>query len=221
MSLRNLQVETIDLYYLHNPEMQLEELPGRVFEENLLLAFCVLERAVSQNKIKAYGLATWNGLRDEPTAQTSIQLERCVEIAQQAALKEGRSMSSFKAIQLPFNFAMPEAALLKTQKISHHEFSAFDAAQMLGLDVAVSVPLLQGQLCHQLPPFIADFFPEHFSQAHMALAFATGFGPVQNALVGMKEVDHLRHNLEFLSCPRIPQEKLVSLVRALLGRHSQ
>ena len=64
----NLGVETIDVYYLHNPESQLatrrprDEVMARIGR-----AFVALEDAPSSaGKIGCYGVATWNGFRVAP-----------------------------------------------------------------------------------------------------------------------------------------------------------
>ena len=45
-SRRNLGLETIDVYYVHNPETQLAEIPPSQFVERLTAAFAELENAV-------------------------------------------------------------------------------------------------------------------------------------------------------------------------------
>src|SRR5438445_10060877 len=62
-SRRNLGVATIDLYYLHNPETQLGEVSRDEFLRRLRAAFAELERACDDQRIAAYGTATWNGYR--------------------------------------------------------------------------------------------------------------------------------------------------------------
>lgn len=216
-SRKNIGIETIDLYYLHNPEMQLDELTERIFYDKLEKAFQALERAVAENRIAAYGMATWNAFREDPTSRTSVQLEKCMAAAESAARAAGRSEHSFKAVQLPLNLAMPEAALLKTQKLGHTMLSAIDAADALGLSVAVSVPLLQSRLCHNLPDFIVDKFPSELSQAHCALAFATGFPNVGSAMVGMKSKDHLAHNLLLLKRKPLSEQQMRAVIQTMIN----
>src|SRR3989442_3819899 len=66
-SRQNLGLATIDIYYVHNPESQLDELERPVFLERLRDAFTALEQAVQEGKIGCYGTATWNGYRQAPT----------------------------------------------------------------------------------------------------------------------------------------------------------
>ncbi len=62
-SLANFGVETIDIYYVHNPETQLVEHGRSEFLCRLRKAFELLEKKVSEGKIRMYGTATWNGYR--------------------------------------------------------------------------------------------------------------------------------------------------------------
>lgn len=216
-SRKNLGLETIDLYYLHNPETQLEELPERVFYVKLKEAFEVLERAVADGRIGAYGLATWSGFREEPASTQSMQLETCLEAAKFAAQAVGAKEHHFKAIQLPLNLAMPEAALVRTQKIGATTLPAIEAAKTFELDVAVSVPLFQARLCHGLPDFIVEKFPEEMSQAHCALAFTTAFASVDAAMVGMKDLEHVKHNLALLKKEPLSGDELRAVIEAMVS----
>ncbi len=51
MSRENLGLETIDIYYLHNPETQLAAVERKEFLSRIRKAFEFLERAVAENKI--------------------------------------------------------------------------------------------------------------------------------------------------------------------------
>src|ERR1022692_327737 len=55
----NLGVDTIDVFYLHNPETQLGFLSPEEFDAALRRAFGRLEQLVGENKIRWYGAATW------------------------------------------------------------------------------------------------------------------------------------------------------------------
>jgi aryl-alcohol dehydrogenase-like predicted oxidoreductase len=68
-SLENLGLETIDVYYLHNPESQLEAVTRDEFDRRLRAAFEFLERAASDGRIGCYGTATWNGYRQPPESR--------------------------------------------------------------------------------------------------------------------------------------------------------
>jgi aryl-alcohol dehydrogenase-like predicted oxidoreductase len=67
-SRRNLDVETIDVYYLHNPETQRISNTHETFRSRMLDAFATLEDAVRRGAIGAYGVATWTAFRSPPNA---------------------------------------------------------------------------------------------------------------------------------------------------------
>src|SRR5256884_3869922 len=104
-SLRNMNMECVDVYYVHNPESQLSAVPADEFLRRLRAAFEFLEQAVRESKIKYYGVATWNGFREEPDARAYHSLETMVELARDIAGAEHH----LRFIQLPVNLAMPEA----------------------------------------------------------------------------------------------------------------
>ena len=62
-SRRNLRLDTIDLFYLHNPETQLSAVaPEEFARQHLLDAFVFLaeQQQVQAGAIRWYGAATWN-----------------------------------------------------------------------------------------------------------------------------------------------------------------
>src|SRR5919106_4462735 len=59
-SLRNMGIECVDVYYIHNPESQLGHVSEDEFYSRLKLAFEHLEENRRQGKLAHYGVATWN-----------------------------------------------------------------------------------------------------------------------------------------------------------------
>jgi len=57
----NLGLETLDVYYVHNPETQLGEVARPEFLARIRAAFEALEQAAGDGRIGVYGAATWNG----------------------------------------------------------------------------------------------------------------------------------------------------------------
>ena len=84
-SRRNMGVDCIDVFYLHNPETQLTEIPREEFRRRIHEAFTFLESAVSAHKIGGYGMATWNAFREDPKAAAYLSLEDMVEVAREVA----------------------------------------------------------------------------------------------------------------------------------------
>lgn len=193
-SRENLGLETIDLYYLHNPEQQLAAVSPESFRERLRAAFMVLEDAVSRGEIGAYGCATWSGLRLTPSAKGHISLGDLVTLAREI----GGAGHHFRAVQMPISLAMPEAVRLQTQAVGTRGalVPAVEAAAALGLAVFASAPLMQAQLTKDLPDSVRQLFPRQRTDAQRALAFVRSVPGVTAALVGTRSTAHLEENLE-------------------------
>jgi len=66
-SLERLNLQTLDIVYLHNPyEAQGPFNTDNVFYDRLLAAFETMEKLVEEKKIKSYGIATYSSLRVKP-----------------------------------------------------------------------------------------------------------------------------------------------------------
>lgn len=190
-SLRNMQIEGIDVFYLHNPESQLAEVDKYTFEARLAKAFEKLEECRKNNKIQFYGAATWNGFRAAPDDAAYHSLERMVNIARQVAGED----HGFRFVQLPFNLAMPEAYLLRNQAVSGRVFSTIEAAGELGVSVIVSASILQGKLSRDLPENLRAKFGSPETDAQAAIQFVRSTPNVASALVGMSSAAHVEENL--------------------------
>jgi aryl-alcohol dehydrogenase-like predicted oxidoreductase len=206
-SRRNLNVECIDVYYVHNPESQLAAVSPEVFATRLRAAFEVLERAVSNNQIKSYGVATWNGFRAEPDSPGYHSLEEMVDLARAIA---GNS-HHFRFIQLPVNLAMPEALFFQNQKSGDEYVSVVEAAQSFGLTVMASGSLLQGQAARGLPESIRDALGSLPTDAQTGIQFVRSAPGVTTALVGMSSVAHVDENLALVRVPPATQDELMSV----------
>jgi len=186
----NLGVETIDVYYLHNPEQALDALPRERFLPLIRDAFAALERAVDAGLIGCYGCATWNGLRVAPDARNHLSIEELVSLAREAAGGDHH----FAVVQCPINLAMTEAVRMQTQSVGRDRVSVLEAAHRLGVSVIASATLMQSQLTRGLPAQVHSTFPGFNTDARRAIAFTQSL-PVSSALVGMKSVAHLEENL--------------------------
>ena len=185
-SRRNLGVECIDIYYLHNPETQLGEVPRAEFLRRLRLAFQELERACDDRRIACYGTATWNGYRVAPDDEEHLSLEEVLGAAHDVAGRAHR----FRAIQLPFNMEMDEAATFRNQG----GVTLLEAAQAARLMVFASASVLQGRLTRQLPQPVREAPRGVDTDAQRALQFARSTPGITCALVGMKTTAHVEEN---------------------------
>lgn len=206
-SLRNLGFDTIDIYYLHNPEIQLGEISRKEFHRRMRAAFEALEEAVSFGKIRMYGTATWNGYRQDPSAQDYLSLKELWDLAKEVAGKAHH----FRAVQLPYNLAMVEAFTLKNQQVEGEALSLLEAAHHLGIYVFASASLHQGHLSRRLPPFIGECLAGLKTDAQRAIQFVRSTPGMGTALVGMKRAEHVEENLEVAQLPPAPLEQFLKL----------
>jgi len=206
-SRRNLGLECIDIYYIHNPESQLRRIPRAEFQQRLRAAFAALEAAVADGLIRMYGTATWNGYRTSPRDPDYLSLAEIVDLACQV----GGPDHHFKVIQLPYNLAMVEALTRPNQAIGRQAMPILEAARRLGITVVTSAALLHNQLTARLPAFIAEAFPGLANDAQRALQFARSTPGVHTALVGMSRVAHVEENLKLATLPLATEDQLFSL----------
>jgi aryl-alcohol dehydrogenase-like predicted oxidoreductase len=202
-SRRNLGVETIDLYYLHNPETQLAEVSREEFHRRLSAAFGALEKAVAAGAIRAYGTATWNGYRVGAEASDALSLADVLAAAEVA----GGTGNHFRAVQLPFNLAMPEALAARTQAAGHERVPFLQAARARELMVFSSASLLQGRLAAGLPDGIQRKLGNLATDAQRSIQFVRSAPGITAALVGMSRLEHVEENLAAARVPRLTFEE--------------
>jgi aryl-alcohol dehydrogenase-like predicted oxidoreductase len=188
----NLRVQAIDLYYVHNPEEQLLGVDRETFHARLRAAFTLLEERAERGEIGGYGCATWIGLRVGPEHRQHLTLADLVATAREIA----GATHHFRAVQLPVNLAMPEAARTPTQPLGRKLVPLLEAADALGVSVLASAPLMQGRLASGLPDEVRELFPDCTTDAQRALRFASSLPGISAVLAGMRRPAHLAENLD-------------------------
>jgi aryl-alcohol dehydrogenase-like predicted oxidoreductase len=206
-SRKNLGLATLDVYYVHNPEMQLEELGPDVFVPRLRRAFEALEEAVRDGRIARYGTATWTGYRVDPGTAGHLSLAEVVGIAREA----GGDGHHFKVIQAPYNLAMTELFTRANQRVGNEVVTLVEAARRLGVYVMASASVYQGQLTRNLPPVVAQFLPGLDTDAQRALQFVRSTPGVGTALLGMKSAAHVEENAATAGVSPLPADVFARL----------
>jgi len=204
----NLGLETLDVYYVHNPEQQFDEVDRPTLLTRLRHAFTALEGAVADGKIRHYGAATWNGFRVDPGEPGYLSLAELVGLAREVG---GSYHHHFRAIQLPYNLAMPEAFTRANQKLDTGFFSTLEAARQLGVYVMASASVLQGKLTQGLPAEFADLVPGLATDAQRAIQFVRSTPGIGTALVGMKTIAHVDDNVAVAAVPPLGGEQVKRL----------
>jgi aryl-alcohol dehydrogenase-like predicted oxidoreductase len=189
----NLGLETIDVYYLHNPETQLMFIDMPTFMNQVRAAFDYLEHAVSDGLIRYYGTATWDGYRTG-----ALSLRALAEAARQIA----GDKHHFRFVQLPFNLGMQEAL---TRRVDGGG-TVLDVAAERGITVIASASLLQARLTRDLPMKFSSLLPSLYTDAQRAIHFARSTPGISSALVGMRDVMHVMENLAVARIPLLTSD---------------
>jgi aryl-alcohol dehydrogenase-like predicted oxidoreductase len=196
-SLRNMNLETVDVYYVHNPETQLQVVARDEFERRLRAAFEQLERERAEGRLRFYGAATWNGFRLQEGARGHHSIEGMFRLAREV----GGDAHGFRFVQLPFNLAMPEALVNENQPFGGAHVSLLEAAKALGVTVVASASILQGKVAKDLPEHVRGPLGSLPTDAQTAIQFTRSTPGVTTALVGMSRRAHVEENLQLARVP--------------------
>ncbi len=195
-SLANLGLETVDLYYVHNPETQLAERSRGAVYDQLQAAFERLEERVAGGDIRGYGVASWDCLRVPTDHPKHLSLAEIVSRARAASDAAGRETTGLRAIQLPFNVEMADAYTVAAHEGPDGPVSALEFASEAGLDAFTSASIGQGALAEPgAIPEAVDAKLAGDTPAQRALNFARSAPGVTCSLVGTRDPDHLAENV--------------------------
>ncbi len=195
-SLSNLEVDAVDLYYVHNPEAQLARFDREAMYDRLEDAFTRLEERAAAGDLRHYGVATWEAFRVPPDHEKYLSLPEVVECARRASDRAGTTGTHLRAVQLPFNVHMADAFTLDSHETADGPASALAFARAAGLDVFTSASLLQGDLADPdgIPEAVDATLPGE-TPAQRAINFARSAPGVTCALVGTGSPGHVAENV--------------------------
>lgn len=210
-SSENLQIETIDIYLLHNPEEQLAVLGWKKFIRRLQAAFEVLEEAVFRKQIKTFGISGAEGFRNNGAG--FHPLDKIIR----AANEVGGRDHHFKVIELPVNIVKTEALFEETYEIHGLRCSLLEMARIFDIDVIASSSLNGFRLPPVLPAPLIESCQGLSGVVEPALQFSRSAPGVALALFGTGKVKHLKEALKVLSVPRIKMlEEYISENKAMI-----
>ena len=207
-SLENMNTDYVDIYFLHNPEEQLNFFDRKTFNTKIRECFEYLEFEVKRGRVRYYGLATWGGFRVSPASRQYLNLAELLGIAKQVAGQEHH----FRFIQLPYNLGMPEAYTLKNQEVDGQRLSTLEACERLGVYTYISASIYQGRVIGRVPQELKQKLKVE-KDVHASLQFVLSTPGVGTALVGMSKLEHLEENLQILSIPRLSETEFLSLFK--------
>lgn len=207
-SLKNLGFDCIDLLYLHNAvEGQIQDISKEQFVKNLKDVFEFYEKKRKENKIRFYGMATWECYRVDQENPQFLSLENTINLAKEV----GGEKHGFRFIQLPYNMYLDQALMKKNQIVNGNQTSILDAANKFGIGVFTSVPLMQGKL---LAPGVMPEFG-NLKPSLRALQFIRSSPGVLAPLIGHKSESHVNENLEIMKIPPIDENEFSILLKQL------
>jgi aryl-alcohol dehydrogenase-like predicted oxidoreductase len=206
-SLRNMNVDCVDVYYVHNPESQLGSVSDSEFYSRLRAAFGGLEEARTRGQLKFYGVATWNGFRVPAESSGYHSLAKMVAIADEI----GGGAHGFRFIQVPFNLAMPEALTLSNQEVDGQPVSTLEAAAAVGVTVISSASIFQGRVARGLSEDLRESLGGLPTDAQTAIQFVRSAPGVCTALVGMNSSEHVEENLQLVGISPLAVGQVMNL----------
>jgi aryl-alcohol dehydrogenase-like predicted oxidoreductase len=187
----NLGLDTLDVFYLHNPETQLNYVSREDFANRVAAAFERLEFLAAQGRIRFYGTATWEGYRTSGL----LNLTGLAGMARRA----GGDDHHFRFIQLPYNLGMVEAYAAEPE-------SVLEQAARAGITVVASATLHQSRLAADLPEAVQEMIPGLATDAQRAIQFTRSAPGIAVALVGMSRAAHAEENAGVARVPPLGRD---------------
>lgn len=205
LSRRNFNLDVVDIYFVHNPEIQLNVVPRQTVLSRIKNAFAALEECVKEGKITMYGVASWNAFRTNSSAKLHLSLEELVHFAKEV----GGENHHFKVIQLPFNLKLQDAATTPTQTVRGKRMPALHAAHHLGIQVIGTAAINQANFMNCFSPEVRARFPEigeRRTDAQCALQFVRTTPGLTAGVVGMRNIMHVEENCALFRYPTSPRQ---------------
>lgn len=182
-SRKHLNLNTIDIHYIHNPETSMRCLGPDLFFTQIEKLFAFYEDQILKGHIRFYGMATWDAFLHDPDHPRYISLEKVIQAAESVA----GSQHHFRFIQFPCNRNRTDGKTKMNQSVSGHMLPVMQAAKELRVFVTTSAPLDSGRTVEK-------------RNAVESLSEIVKTEGIFAAMVGMKQVQHVENNLEAICC---------------------
>jgi aryl-alcohol dehydrogenase-like predicted oxidoreductase len=210
-SLENLGVNSLDIYYLHNPEIQLSKLGDKKFYKEIENIFKRFENLADDGLFKYYGIAVWNGFVKKE--DELLSLEKLVKIAE----KVGGPNHRFKYIQTPFNMAKTDIYTQLTQKVNDEKCTLLQAAHRLKIGVITSSSFLQMNIFKKsFTPEIGVVLDDTMtlkSDIQLALQFVRSTPGIISSLFGSRVPVNIKKNCQIAKIKAVKRNKYDLLYR--------
>jgi aryl-alcohol dehydrogenase-like predicted oxidoreductase len=173
LSLATLGLDHIDVYLLHNPEVQMHGRSPAEFDRVLADAFSVLESAAEAGLIGVYGVSTWRAIAGSAFgwSEPALDVERCVAVAQKVAPGSGR----FAVLEAPLSMRV-QGAIAPRERSHGARLSLLELCARLGIAFVASAAAGGGAVP---------------AMAAASVRWVATVPTVATALVGTLQLEHL------------------------------
>lgn len=215
LSRQLMGVETLDAFLVDQPEVHIPVIGKEQTNQKLLPVFIQLEKAVQENRIRCYGISTFNGMRvetDDPLFQSLTSMQGLAEKAAKEFHGEHQAAHHFKIVQLPFNLGMTEGFTRFNQATGQGNVSStLQAAFQLGIYAMASHGLMKGHLAVQTLDDIRASMLNLRKPAEFAMQFCRSTPGLGTTFVGLNELTHLEDMLRVAKCEPLAKQQYLNL----------
>lgn len=178
-SLENLGIETLDVHYIHIPEISRLRFSEKEFYEKLEKLFRWYEEKVTEGKLRFYGLAFEFMVEEPHEDKWHIEMEMIKNLAKNASAGE----CHLRYILFEYNMLCASANEVKNQTVDGEQMTLIDACHRLGLETVGSMPFAMG-----------DGF-DKYSLRELLLFALDG---MDHIIFGSKNINHIREILDMM-----------------------
>lgn len=212
-----LGLKTLDAFLVDQPEVHVPAVGKEQVHRWLEKLFAVLEQAVKQERIRCYGIASFDAFRvetDHPLFQSCASLVGLAEKAARRVWQEERARHHLRLIEFPFNQAMNEAFTRFSQATGQGNIaSTIQAAHQLGIYTVGSHGLLKGRLANTAADGVRSALADLENDAQRALQFNRSTPGLGTSLVGISSPEHLHDLLAVARTAPMSREAYLRLYR--------
>lgn len=182
-SLSNLGLESLDVHYIHIPEITRKSAKEKDFYEQMFKLFTWYEKQVENGKIKSYGLALEFMAEEPENEEWHMELERLKQLSDEA----GRGEGHLRYVIYEYNPACSLANNAMTQTVNGVKMPLSEACHVLKLETVGSMPFAMGEA-------IGDYSVEDLLKYALAGMDHVIFG--SRNIEHIKEIINITHNIK-------------------------
>lgn len=176
-SLQNLGLETLDLHYIHIPEISRAGMEETDFYDRMEKLFTWYEANVSEGKVRHYGIALELMGIEPNNPKWHFELEEIKKRAEMA----GNGHCHLKYVIFEYNIICQYPKEIPSQTVNGRRVTLKEACHLLGFKTVGSMPFAMGEALKTY-------------SAKELLKFA--LSGVDHVIVGSKSVEHIQEILE-------------------------